>query len=64
MDEQRPQPLDALGELAARWYVEMLDAGIERCERIGSPLSDEQRFILLTAGQLALGDWKKPPGQS
>jgi hypothetical protein len=29
-DEQR---LDKLGELAARWYVQLLDAGMSQCER-------------------------------
>jgi hypothetical protein len=60
MDEE--QRLDAMGELAARWYVQLLDAGMNRCETIGEPLTDKQRFTLLTAGQLALGDWRtKPP---
>lgn len=53
-------PLHALGELAARWYVTMLDAGIEKCEEAGQPLTDEQRMILLTAGQLAIGEWSEP----
>ena len=54
------EPLDALGELAVRWYVHMLDAGIRKCEEDGQPLTEEQRFTLLTAGQLALGDWSEP----
>jgi hypothetical protein len=49
-----------MSELAVRWYVQMLDAGIRRCEETGKPLTDEQRFILLTAGQLAIGDWREP----
>jgi len=53
----------AMGELATRWYVQLLDAGMARCEKIGAPLTDLQRFTLLTAAQLALGDWSAgPPG--
>jgi hypothetical protein len=50
----------ATSELAARWYVRLLDAGIARCERRGEPPTDSQRFTLLAAGQLALGDWRAP----
>ena len=50
----------ALFELASRWYVQMLDAGMRKCEQTGQPLTDEQRFVLLTAGQLPLGDWREP----
>jgi hypothetical protein len=58
-DEQ--EHLDrAMSEIAARWYVPLLDAGIDRCEQRGQPLTDFQRFTLLTAGQLALGDWRAP----
>jgi hypothetical protein len=49
-----------MSELAVRWYVRMLDAGIRKCEQSGQPLTDEQRFILLTAAQLAIGDWSEP----
>jgi hypothetical protein len=52
--------LDVLGELAARWFVVMLDAGIRKCEEREMPLTPEQRFTLLTAGQLAIGDWSEP----
>jgi hypothetical protein len=52
----------AMSELASRWYVRMLDAGIRKCEKDGRPLTDEQRFTLLTAGQLPIGDWRSPPG--
>ena len=31
-----------------------------RCEERGEPLTPSQRFTLLTAGQLALGDWRAP----
>jgi hypothetical protein len=40
----------------------MLDAGMRKCEKNGTPLTDEQRFTLLTAGQLPFGDWRTPPG--
>lgn len=46
----------------ARTYVAALDAGLDRCERIGEPLTFEQRFELLTAGQLLLGNWHLTPG--
>jgi hypothetical protein len=60
-DEQ--ERLDAaMAELASRWYVRLLDAGIARCERRGEPLTDSQRFTLLTAGQLVFGDWREPLG--
>jgi hypothetical protein len=49
-----------LAELAIRWYVQMLDTGMRKCEQTGQPLTDEQRFILLTAGQLAVGNWYEP----
>jgi hypothetical protein len=51
-----------MAELASRWYVQMLDAGMKKCEKDGVPLTDEQRFTLLTAGQLPIGDWRMPPG--
>jgi len=47
-----------MAELASRWYVQMLDAGMKKCERDGVPLTNEQRFTLLTAGQLPIGDWR------
>jgi hypothetical protein len=50
---------EAMSELAARWYVRLLDAGIAQCERRDEPLTESQRFTL-TAGQLALGDWRAP----
>jgi hypothetical protein len=40
--------LDVLGERVARWYVLMLDAGMKKCEKDGRPLTDDQRFTLLT----------------
>jgi hypothetical protein len=40
----------------------MLDAGMRKCEKNGTPLTDEQRLTLLTAGQLPFGDWRTPPG--
>ena len=46
----------------ARDYLAALSAGLERCERIGEPLSWEQRFELLTAGQFLLGNWSLDPG--
>jgi hypothetical protein len=51
-----------MSDLASRWYVQMLDAGRRKCEKNGAPLTDEQRFTLLTAGQLPFGDWRTPPG--
>jgi len=47
----------------ARNYLAALDPGLQRCERIGQPLTFEQRFELLTAGQLLLGDWHLRPGE-
>jgi hypothetical protein len=44
-----------MAELASRWYVQMLDAGTRKCEKDGMPLTDEQRFTLLAAGQLPIG---------
>jgi hypothetical protein len=55
--ERNPHLDAALSELAVGWYLTMLDAGIRKLEERGEPLTFEQRFILLTAGQLALGDW-------
>jgi hypothetical protein len=55
-------PFDAISELASRWYLEMLDAGMRKCEKDGMPLTDKQRFTLLTAGQLPFGNWRTPPG--
>jgi hypothetical protein len=51
-----------MSELASRWYVRMLDAGMRKCEQDGISLTDDQRFTLLTAGQLPIGDWRTPPG--
>lgn len=49
-----------MSELAVRWYVQMLDAGMSKCEERGIELTFEQRFVVLTAAQLALGDWSEP----
>jgi hypothetical protein len=46
--------------VGCRWYVRFPDAGMARCEQRGEPLTASQRFTLLTAGQLALGDWRAP----
>jgi hypothetical protein len=55
------ESLDAtLSMLAAQRYVLMLDAGMEKCEERGEPLTALQRFTLLTAGQLVRGDWSEP----
>jgi hypothetical protein len=51
-----------MSELASPWHVQMLDAGMRKCEKNGTPLTDEQRLTLLTAGQLPFGDWRTPPG--
>jgi hypothetical protein len=40
----------------------MLDADMRKCEKDGAPLTDEQRFTLLTAGQLPIGNWYTPSG--
>jgi hypothetical protein len=42
--------------------LQMLDAGMRKCQKNGTSLTDEQRFTLLTAGQLPFGDWRTPPG--
>jgi hypothetical protein len=55
-------PLDVMTELASRWYVQILDAGMRKCKKDGMRLTDEQRFTLLTAGQLPIGDWRTPRG--
>jgi hypothetical protein len=55
-----PRPDVVLSELAVRWYVHMLDAGMRKCEKDGRPLSFEQRFTLLTAAGLVIGDWREP----
>jgi hypothetical protein len=60
VDDEQERLDAAMSELAIRWYVRLLDAGIAQCERRGEPLTDSQRFTLLTAGQLALGDWRVP----
>jgi hypothetical protein len=43
--------------------VQILDAGMRKCEKEEMPLTDEQRFMLLTAGQLPIGHRRKPPGR-
>jgi hypothetical protein len=57
-----PKRWNRMDKLASRWYVRMIDAGMRKCEKDGRPLTDEQRFTLLTAGQLPIGDWRTPPG--
>jgi hypothetical protein len=47
-----PEKRDASGTL---W-----DRTPARCERRDEPLTDSQRFTLLTASQLALDDWRAP----
>jgi hypothetical protein len=35
-----------MSEFAFRWYVPRLDAGMRKCEKDGTPLTNEQRFTL------------------
>jgi hypothetical protein len=58
--ERSPHADAALSEFAVRSYLMMLDAGIRKLEERGEALTFEQRFTLLTAGQLALDDWSEP----
>jgi hypothetical protein len=60
VEDERERLDRAMSEPAIGWYVRLLDAGIARWEQRGEPLTDSQRFTLLTAGQLALGDWRAP----
>jgi hypothetical protein len=53
-------PHPALSELAVAWYLALLDAGMDKCEERGIALTFDQRFTLMSAAQLALGDWTEP----